>query len=44
MGRYRYKAAPQGYIAYRNDYTRRFNEIIDVSDKMKCVDDTFVVR
>ncbi|CAC5391737.1 unnamed protein product [Mytilus coruscus] len=38
--RYRYKTAPQGYIASGDDYTRRFDEIVaDIPNKTKCVDD-----
>ncbi|CAG2189575.1 unnamed protein product [Mytilus edulis] len=42
-GRYRYKTAPQGYIASGDGYTRRFDEIVaDVPHKTKCVDDTLL--
>lgn len=42
-GRYRYKVAPQGYIASGDGYTRRFDEIIaDFPRKTKCVDDTLL--
>ena len=42
-GRYRYKTAPQGYIASGDGYTRRYDEIVsDVPDKTKCVDDTLL--
>ena len=42
-GRYRYKTAPQGYIASGDDYTRRFDEIAsDVPNKTKCIDDTIL--
>lgn len=42
-GRYRYKTAPQGYIASGDGYTRRFDEIIsDIPNKTKCVDDTLL--
>ena len=42
-GRYRYKVAPQGYLASGDGYTRRFDEIIqDVPRKTKCVDDTAI--
>ena len=42
-GRYRYKVAPQGYIASGDGYTRRYDAIIsDVRDKVKCVDDTLL--
>ena len=40
-GRYRYRTAPQGYIAAGDAYTRRYDEIIsDLPNKNKCVDDT----
>ena len=40
-GRYRYKTAPQGYLAAGDAYTERFDRIIaDIQDKTKCVDDT----
>ncbi len=39
-GRYRYKTAPQGYIASGDGYTRRYDEIVsDIPNKTKCVDD-----
>ena len=39
-GRYRYKVAPQGYIASGDAYTRRSDEItMDFPRKTKCVDD-----
>lgn len=39
-GRFRYKVAPQGYIASGDGYTRRFDEIVsDVPRKVKCIDD-----
>ena len=42
-GRFRYRVAPQGYIASGDGYTRRFDEIImDVPRKTKCVDDTLM--
>ena len=42
-GRYRYRVAPQGYIASGDGYTRRFDEIImDFPRKTKCVDDTLL--
>lgn len=42
-GRYRYKVAPQGFIASGDGYSRRFDEIIaDVERKSKCVDDTIM--
>ena len=40
-GRYRYKVAPQGFLASGDAYTQRFDAIIaDFPDKVKCVDDT----
>ena len=42
-GRYRYRTAPQGYIASGDGYTRRFNEIVsDIPKKTKCVDDALL--
>ena len=42
-GRYRYKTAPQGYIASGDGYTRRYDEIIsDIPNKTKCVDDVLL--
>ena len=42
-GRYRYKVAPQGFIASGDGYSRRFDEIIaDIERKSKCVDDTIM--
>ena len=42
-GRYRYKVAPQGYIASGDGYTRRFDEVItDFPRKTKCVDDALL--
>lgn len=42
-GRYRYKTAPQGYIASGDGYTRRFDEIVaDIPDKTKCIDDALL--
>ncbi|XP_046554623.1 uncharacterized protein K02A2.6-like [Haliotis rubra] len=42
-GRYRYRTAPQGYIASGDGYTRRFDEIVsDVPNKTKCVDDALL--
>ncbi|CAC5390778.1 unnamed protein product [Mytilus coruscus] len=36
-GRYRYKTAPQGYIASSDAYTRRYHEIVaDIPNKTKC--------
>ena len=40
-GRYRYRTAPQGYLAAGDAYTERFDRIIsEVPNKTKCVDDT----
>ena len=42
-GRYRYKTAPQGYIASGDGYTRRYDEIVaDIPCKTKCVDDVLL--
>ena len=42
-GRYRYKVAPQGYIASGDSYTRRFDEVImDFPRRTKCVDDAIL--
>lgn len=42
-GRYRYKTAPQGYIASGDGYTRRYDELVaDIPDKTKCVDDVLL--
>ena len=42
-GRYRYKVAPQGFLASGDAYSRRFDEIIaDMERKTKCVDDTLM--
>ena len=42
-GRYRYRTAPQGYIASGDGYTRRFDEIVsDIPKKTKCVDDALL--
>ena len=42
-GRYRYRTAPQGYIAPGDGYTRRFDEIVsDIPKKTKCVDDALL--
>ena len=41
FGRYRYRVAPQGYLASGDGYTHRYDKIItDVPRKTKCVDDT----
>ena len=40
-GRFRYKVAPQGFIASGDAYTQRFDSlIVDFRDKVKCIDDT----
>ena len=40
-GRYRYKVAPQGFLASGDAYNQRFDSIIaDFKNKVKCVDDT----
>ncbi|MEE4247997.1 MAG: reverse transcriptase family protein, partial [Kangiellaceae bacterium] len=37
-GRYRYKVAPQGYIASGDAYTRRYDEIVSgIQKKTKCI-------
>ena len=42
-GRYRYCAAPQGYIASGDAYTRRFDEIVsDIPNHTKCIDDALL--
>ena len=42
-GRYRYKTAPQGYIASGDGYTRRYDEIVSaIPNKTKCVDDVLL--
>ena len=42
-GRYRYKTAPQGYIASGDGYTSRYDAIIsEVQNKIKCIDDTLL--
>ena len=42
-GRFRYKAAPQGYIASGDGYTRRFDEIVaGFPHKTTCIDDTLL--
>ncbi|XP_066936345.1 uncharacterized protein [Clytia hemisphaerica] len=42
-GRYRYKVAPQGFLASGDGYSRRYDEIIaDVERKTKVVDDTLM--
>ena len=40
-GRYRYKVAPQGFLASGDAYNQRFDSIItDFHNKVKCADDT----
>ena len=40
-GRYRYRVAPQGFIASGDGYNQRFDSIIaEFPNKVKCVDDT----
>ena len=40
-GRYRYRSAPQGYVASGDGFTRRFDEIVaHIPNKKKCIDDT----
>ncbi len=40
-GRYRYRVAPQGFLASGDGYNLQFDAIIsDFPDKVKCVDDT----
>ncbi|RLC10820.1 MAG: hypothetical protein DRI57_19865, partial [Deltaproteobacteria bacterium] len=42
-GRYRYRTAPQGYIASGDGYSRRFDEIVsDFPQKTKCIDDALL--
>ena len=42
-GRYRYRVAPQGFLASGDAYNQRFDEIIsNFPDKVKCVDDTLM--
>ena len=42
-GRYRYKTAPQGYIASGDGYTRRYDELVShLSNKTKCIDDALL--
>ena len=43
FGRYRYKVAPQGYIASGDAYTRRYDNIIaNIKNFIKCIDDTLL--
>ena len=40
---YRYRMAPQGYIATGDGYTRRYDEITSsITNKTKCVDNTLL--
>ncbi len=42
-GRYRYRTAPQGYIASGDGYTSRYDGIVaHIQDKTKCIDDTLL--
>ena len=42
-GRYRYRVAPQGYVASGDAYNARYDEIIaDIPRKTKCVDDAMI--
>ena len=42
-GRYRYRTAPQGYIASGDGYSRRYDEIVShIQHKTKCIDDTLI--
>ena len=42
-GRFRYRVAPQGFIASGDAYNKRFDSIIaDFPNKVKCVDDTLM--
>lgn len=42
-GRYRYRSAPQGYMASGDGYSRRYDAITaDIGNKTKCVDDTLL--
>lgn len=42
-GSYRYKTAPQGYIASGDGYTRRYDEIVaHIQNKTKCIDDVLL--
>ena len=42
-GRYRYKTAPQGYIASGDGYSRRFDKLVShIPNKTKCIDDTLL--
>ena len=42
-GRYRYRTAPQGYIASGDGYSRRYDELVaHIPRKTKCIDDTLL--
>ena len=42
-GRYRYRTAPQGYIASGDGYTRRYDALIsDTTQRTKCIDDALL--
>ena len=42
-GRYRYRVAPQGYIASGDCYTRRYDEVTsEFRDMTKCIDDALL--
>jgi hypothetical protein len=42
-GRYRYRSAPQGYLASGDAYTHRYDKITaDVKNQSRCVDDTII--
>ena len=42
-GCYRYKTAPQGYIASGDGYSRRFDELVShIPNKTKCINDTLL--
>ena len=42
-GRYRYRTAPQGYIASGDGYASRYDGIVaDIPNKTKCIDDTLL--
>ena len=42
-GRYRYRSAPEGYVASGDGFTLRFDEIVaHIPNKTKCIDDTLL--
>ena len=42
-GRYRYRTAPQGYIASGDAYTRRYDELVaHIGNRTKCIDDVLL--